>query len=160
MTVSQMVPALTRRRVVAADRAFVLGLVRAERRAALTASGLPAAALAHLVDVQVRAWLAGPGGSGEQHLFEVAGVPVAHLVLAHGPSTRVVWIAVAAEHRRRGVAGAVLRTVLDEASTADRAVDLHVDPANTAAVALYHSLGLRPVGTTGADLHLSTREPS
>lgn len=67
------------------------------------------------------------------HWLELDGRPVAVLrVLAHEPSIAIGRVATAAEHRGRGLAGRLLRLVLEDLEGADRPVVLlgqsHLEP--------------------------------
>ena len=58
---------------------------------------------------------------------------------------RVMDIALLAEHRGRGIGGALMREVLDEAAASDRFVSLHVEEHNPAR-GLYQRLGFTDAG--------------
>ncbi len=57
----------------------------------------------------------------------------------------VMNVAVAPEHRRRGIASALLERLLDEAGRNER-YTLEVRPSNTAAIRMYERFGFRPAG--------------
>lgn len=64
---------------------------------------------------------------------------------------RVLDIAVLAEHRRKGVARAVLGQVFARASAVGKSVGLSVWHANAPAIALYREFGFVPASTDAAE---------
>ena len=61
---------------------------------------------------------------------------------------RIMDIALLPEHRNRGIGGALVREVLDEAAATQRFVSLHVE-ANNPARGLYQRMGFRDAGDVG-----------
>lgn len=106
-----------------------------------------------LLEMQYHGFRSSLSVEGLEHQTWWSGAePVARLVLAHTPDTvHVQWVAVAPEHRSRGVGRAVLGPVLDRAEAEGRDVTLRVDPHNAPALALYRHLGFVVDATGPAD---------
>lgn len=84
-------------------------------------------------------------GTSEQ-IIEADGVAVGSCWISEtAEELRIVDLAVLAEHRRQGVARAVLRELGAEAAGRGKPVRLSVWQDNVVAQALYLSLGFRPV---------------
>lgn len=82
-------------------------------------------------------------------VVEVDGERVGRLdVDRSGAAIHVVDLALLAGHRGRGIGGALLRAVLEEADAAGRAVTIYVEQGNPAR-RLYERLGFRAVDSTG-----------
>jgi ribosomal protein S18 acetylase RimI-like enzyme len=145
----------TRRSVTAADDALAARLF-AQSRPDLEA--LPPDVRGPLLAVQVRAQLAQHAAAFPAASHEVVvadGVDVGRLVVATGDTeARVVDIVIDREHRRRGIATAVLSEVIATADECGRSVGLSVWAANDGALALYSSLGFDVVGSDSTHLHL------
>ena len=62
--------------------------------------------------------------------------------------TRVMDITLLPEHRGRGLGGALMRALLDEAAAAGRSVSIHVERYNPA-IRLYERLGFQAKGEDG-----------
>ena len=87
--------------------------------------------------------------ASREHLIFVGDRPVGWAVLDRtGPTWHCADIAIAAEHRRRGIARHVLRAFQNEAAAAQCGVSLMVLRTNAAAHALYDDLGFRITGGT------------
>lgn len=135
-------PSTVRRRATTDDGAFVDGLLLADARAGLAL--VPEPLRSDLAAMQVRARRAGYATdwpAAVDWILEVDGRPVGRLLCADdGDSVHVVDVRVASAVRGRGVGGAALRSLLEDADASGRAVTLRVAPGNPA-VALYRRLG-------------------
>lgn len=97
--------------------------------------------------------------ASREHLILVGDRPVGWVVLDRTvPTWRCVDIAIAAEHRRQGIARGVLRAFQDEAGAAHCAVSLMVLRSNASARALYDDLGFRITGGTETHWLMEWRE--
>lgn len=81
-------------------------------------------------------------------VVEERGVIVGHSVMTAGAGeSHVLNLCIAPERRRNGLARALLHHLLEEARTAGAQIMLlEVRPSNTAAIALYESLGFGRIG--------------
>lgn len=122
---------------------------------------LPAEARTTILDLQLRAQhrqqdADHPGCRREIVMSD--GAPVGLLVSDRDPgAVHVLDIAIAADHRGRGLGSMVLTGLLEEARASDREVTLQVWAANTGARRLYERLGFgyaEPATDTG---HLRMR---
>jgi ribosomal protein S18 acetylase RimI-like enzyme len=87
-------------------------------------------------------------------VIEVDGEPAGRLYVHRGPrDIRIMDIALAPGFRGRGIGGALLRSLIDEASASGRKLSIHVE-VNNPARRLYERLGFRPVGKHGVYLLL------
>jgi ribosomal-protein-alanine N-acetyltransferase len=79
---------------------------------------------------------------------DASGTLVGYLILSrYVDAWHVMNVAVAPDHRRRGVASALLQGLLEEtADDAQRGYTLEVRVSNDAAIALYERFGFRPAG--------------
>ena len=87
--------------------------------------------------------------AAQNRCYLVAGDPIVGFggVMVVGEEAHVTNLLVAPQHRRRGVARALLARLVDEAvEMGARHLTLEVREGNIAARALYSSLGLAPVG--------------
>jgi ribosomal protein S18 acetylase RimI-like enzyme len=88
-----------------------------------------------------------------------AGILLANPIVSVEHGGAALWIEelyVVPERRRRGVARALLRLVVDEArANGMRAVELEVVPTQAAALALYASLGFQPVDRRRIELPIA-----
>lgn len=83
-------------------------------------------------------------------VIEYDGRAIGRLYLARWATEhRIVDIAFMPEHRRKGLGGALLRDLLDEAAAAGKAVTIHVEKFNPA-MSLYRRLGFIAVSEHGA----------
>jgi len=64
---------------------------------------------------------------------------------------RIIDIALLTEYRGRGIGGALMQDILDEAATEDKPVRIHVE-CNNPALHLYHRLGFREIEDQGVYL--------
>ena len=102
-----------------------------------------AALLAMQYHAQGAAYRQGFPGSGYEVIL-LGDQPIGRLfVHRDAGAIRVVDIGLLPEYRNRGIAGALLEAVLDEAAESGKPVRLHVDSSNRA-VRLYERLGFRP----------------
>jgi ribosomal protein S18 acetylase RimI-like enzyme len=74
-----------------------------------------------------------------------------------GPAWHCVDLAIAAEHRRLGIATRVLRDWQQDAAAAGRGITLSVLHSNAAARALYERLGFRVAGQTDTHSQMEWR---
>lgn len=146
------------------DTAVRERLFTAERRHEMLSLGWPEARAEAMVAMQYHGFTSqlaqiGAHTALDESTWALDGQGVAHLITStRDDQVRVVWVAVDGEHRGRGIARHLLTPVLTTAHAAGLPVTLHVDPANTAARALYARLGFTeaPGGESAADLFLST----
>lgn len=156
-------PSLSLRRADSSDEALLLRIFAEAHCAGFDLLGLEPAALEALIRMQFQArraqYQAQPGAV--EYLIGRAGgpdeAPVGACWLSHSAEQlRVLDIAVLAEHRRRGVARAVLTELCAQAVAAGQVVRLSVWHQNAAARELYRTLGFVPdlaAGGSEADLH-------
>jgi ribosomal protein S18 acetylase RimI-like enzyme len=133
-------------RVFASDRALLLGLVDwdDDQKAALLRMQFVAQNASYRQ--------AFPGSAYEVILKD--GEPAGRLFVHRGTDLiRVVDIGLLPEHRNRGIGGALLKAVLDEAAEADKTVRLRVESLNRA-VRLYKRLDFASIGTDGAHIEM------
>ncbi len=120
---------------------------------------LPADLRGELLDLQQRAQHAEHAAAypGATHDIVVAnGVDVGRIILDVSiAETRVVDLVVARDHRRRGIATAVLADVLAQADDSACPVVLSVWPTNHPAIDLYTGLGFETVAGDG--VHVAMR---
>ena len=82
-------------------------------------------------------------------LIEQHGAPIGRIYLDLGiDELRLMEISLLPELRGRGLGGAMLQRMIDEADRLGLAVGLHVE-AHNPAVRLYHRLGFRKIETRG-----------
>ncbi|MFC5676804.1 GNAT family N-acetyltransferase [Aeromicrobium endophyticum] len=155
VTASPLTGGIVRRPATTADDALVARLF-AESRPDLDA--LPADVRGPLLALQVNAQLADYAATYPAASHEVVvadGTDVGRVVVATGDSeTRVVDIVIGREHRRRGIASAVLSDVIATADEHGHPVVLSVWATNHGARALYTALGFDVVDSDGTHLHL------
>ena len=85
-------------------------------------------------------------------VIEVEGVRAGRLYLSTtAQESRIIDIAIAPEHRNRGIGTSLIQTILRNASEAGRVVTIHVELDNQAR-RLYDRLGFEPVEQHGAYL--------
>lgn len=88
----------------------------------------------------------------EYLVIDLDDTPIGRLYLdRRGPELRIVDIALFSEHRGRGIGGAVLSDLIDEATIGGVPVRIHVERDNPA-LALYRRLGFREIGDEGVYL--------
>lgn len=146
---------IVRRPVVPADDGLVARLF-AESRPDLDA--LPTDVRGPLLALQVKAQRADYAATypAANHEVVVAdGTDVGRVVVSTGDAeTRVVDLVIGLEHRRRGIASAVLSDVIATADRLGHPVLLSVWATNHGALALYAALGFDVVDSDGTHLHL------
>jgi ribosomal protein S18 acetylase RimI-like enzyme len=157
-------PTLSLRPVDTGDEALLLRIFAESHCAGFELLGLEPAALAGLVGMQFEARRAQyrmyPGAA--EYLIcrgigtaDTAAIPVGTCWLSDSAEQlRVLDIAVLTEHRRRGVARAVLTELCARASAAGKPVGLSVWHENAPARELYRALGFVP------DLTAPSGEPA
>jgi ribosomal protein S18 acetylase RimI-like enzyme len=142
---------LTLRPAVAADEGLVRRIFAESHCSGFELMGLEPAALAGLVGMQFQArqaqYRAHPGAV--EYLICQGTGPDAEVLGGcwlgdTDEQLRVLDIAVLAEHRRRGVARAVLSALCDRAATDGKPVRLSVWHDNGPALELYRTLGFTP----------------
>ncbi|GAA1543989.1 GNAT family N-acetyltransferase [Nocardioides humi] len=150
------------RPVTDTDDAFLLALYGEIRAAELDQvawePGQREAFLRMQLDLQTSQYRAAhPQGSFD--LVEVEGRPAGRLYVSRRPDDiRIVDVALTAEFRGRGIGGALVSRVIDEATASGRSTSIHVEVHNPAA-RLYQRLGFRPVARRGVYV-LMERSPS
>ena len=86
--------------------------------------------------------------------------PIGRLYVARWrEEIRIMDIALLPEHRNRGIGGALLRDLLEEAAATSRRLTIHVERYNPA-LRLYRRLGFESVGETGVYLLLALDPPT
>jgi ribosomal protein S18 acetylase RimI-like enzyme len=138
------------RPVTDADRPFLLELYAGVRA--------PELALVPWDDATKRAFVAQQFAAQDAHyrahypgatldVVEVAGAPAGRLYVHRDErDVRIMDIALAPEHRGRGIGTALLRALIAEAGA--RTLSIHVEAGNPAR-RLYERLGFRPAGEHG-----------
>ncbi|HST47480.1 GNAT family N-acetyltransferase [Jatrophihabitans sp.] len=135
------------------DQAVLLRVFTEAHCAGFELLGMEPAALAGLVGMQYRArqaqYSAAHPEAVEYLICGSDGSPVGSCWLDDTPGQlRVLDIAVLREHRRRGIARAVLGSLCEQAAAAGKPVRLSVWHENVAALELYRSLGFTtPAGS-------------
>jgi ribosomal protein S18 acetylase RimI-like enzyme len=93
-------------------------------------------------------------------VIEIGGEPAGRLYVHRGErDVRIVDIALLPEFRGRGVGGAVVEALIEEAGTSGRSLSIHVE-ANNRARTLYDRLGLVQAGAHGVYLLMEWRQPN
>jgi len=154
LQLSQGAPVL--RPADASDQAVLLQAFTQAHCAEFELLGLEPAALAGLVGMQYRArqaqYSSAHPDAVEYLICGSDGNPVGSCWLDDSPAQlRVLDIAVLREHRRRGIARAVLDELCEQAAAAGKPVRLSVWHQNVAALELYRSLGFT-APAAGGDL--------
>jgi ribosomal protein S18 acetylase RimI-like enzyme len=138
------------RPVTDADRPFLLELYAGVRA--------PELALVPWDDATKRAFVGQQFAAQDAHyrahypgatldVVEVGGAPAGRLYVHRGEQeVRIMDIALAPEHRGRGIGTALLRALIAEAGA--RTLSIHVEAGNPAR-RLYERLGFRPAGEHG-----------
>jgi ribosomal protein S18 acetylase RimI-like enzyme len=144
------------RPVTDADRPFLLELYAGVRA--------PELALVPWDEATKRAFVAQQFAAQDAHyrahypgatldVVEVGGAPAGRLYVHRGEhDVRIMDIALAPEHRGRGIGTALLRALIAEAGA--RTLSIHVEAGNPAR-RLYERLGFRPAGEHGVYLLLT-----
>jgi ribosomal protein S18 acetylase RimI-like enzyme len=140
------------RPAVAADIPFMSGLFASIREEELGLVGWDGeqkgALLAMQYEAQSRAYREGYPDSGHQIVL-CEGRPIGRIFVDRGREAfRIVDIALLRAYRNRGIGGALVRGVQDEAARAGVPVRLSVQQANPAQ-RLYRRLGFSPVADRG-----------
>jgi ribosomal protein S18 acetylase RimI-like enzyme len=82
-------------------------------------------------------------------VIEQDGVEIGRLYVDRRPDEiRIIDIALMPEHRKKGIGGAILQSLLNEAKAANNKVGIHVEH-NNPAMGLYKRLGFQPVSDEG-----------
>lgn len=82
-------------------------------------------------------------------IVESDGEPAGRLYIEEWPSEqRIIDIAMLPRFRGRGLGGALLRDIMDDAGSRNKAVGIHVEKANPA-MRLYHRLGFETLEDKG-----------
>jgi ribosomal protein S18 acetylase RimI-like enzyme len=147
---------VTRRPATPGDRAFLLRLYGELRGPELEAAGLPVeqrgAFVAQQFEAQSRHYETYRDTTYE--IVLVDGEPAGRLIVARRPEElRVVDVALLPEHRGRGIGGALLGALLEEADARGVKASIHVERFNPAQ-RLYARLGFRLVSEAGVYLLL------
>ncbi len=147
---------------VEADAAFRLALFRASRGPGWDMVALPAALLDQIMEQQFHAQAQGYRMAYPEARLEIVTVeevPVGRLATdRRADALHLIDIALAPEHRGRGLGEAILRQLMDEAAALAVPLTLQVAQDNLAAQRLYRRLGL--VATSATETHLSLRWPA
>ncbi len=89
------------------------------------------------------------------YVIEVDGDPVGRLrVVRTGSSVELAGLQLLPHVQSRGIGSAIVRQLMDEATTAGLAFELEVEKDNPRARALYERLGMHLVGENDTDHHL------
>ena len=141
---------MTRRPAVAEDEAFIRALIVQMVSDELLAYAWPEAMRGPLLDMQYRARMAGMKVSfpGAEHEIILAdGEAAGWMVTARGDDAiTLADIAVAPEHRGKGLAAAAIGELLAESKRTGKPVELQVTSMNPA-IRLYERLGFRKTGS-------------
>lgn len=153
---SEAGPSVTLRPAADGDRPFMLRVYASIREPELDGSGLPreqwGAFIEHQFQAQSHAYAGYRDTSFEVVLVD--GEPAGRLIVARWPEElRVVDIALLPEYRGRGIGGALMREVIEEAEERGVKTSIHVERFNPAQH-LYTRLGFRMVSETGVYLLL------
>jgi ribosomal protein S18 acetylase RimI-like enzyme len=144
-------PSVTLRPAADEDRPFMLRVYASIREPELEKSGLPreqwGAFVEHQFQAQSHAYANYRDTSFEVVLVD--GEPAGRLIIARWPEElRVVDIALLPAYRGRGIGGALMREVIEEAEERGVKTSIHVERFNPAQH-LYTRLGFRMVSETG-----------
>jgi ribosomal protein S18 acetylase RimI-like enzyme len=144
-------PSVTLRPATDEDRPFLLRVYASTREPELEAAGMPSeqrrAFVAQQFEAQSHAYAAYRDTSFE--IVLVDGEPAGRLIVARWPEElRVVDIALLPEYRGRGIGGALMREVIEEAEERGVKTAIHVERFNPAQ-RLYARLGFRLVSEDG-----------
>jgi ribosomal protein S18 acetylase RimI-like enzyme len=133
------------------DLPFLVRLYGSTREPELEASGLPRAQWGAFVEHQFAAQ-SRHYESYEDTSYDVVlvdGQPAGRLIVARWPEElRVVDIALLPAHRGRGIGGALMRALIEEADRCGVKASIHVERFNPAQ-RLYARLGFRAVAEAG-----------
>lgn len=155
-------PRFALRPEVEADAAFRLALFRASRGPGWDSVALPAALLDQIMEQQFHAQTRGYRMAYPDARLEIVTVdeiPVGRLATdRRADALRLIDIALAPEHRGRGLGEAILRRLMDEAAALTVPLTLQVAQDNLAAQRLYLRLGL--MATSATETHLSLCWPA
>ncbi len=156
-------PRVTLRPRRPADEPFLRRLYHSVRRDEVAASGFgPDFARTFLDDqfkLQTDHFDRAQGARSRFSLVMCKGSAIGRLYLREtDDALHVVDISLLPEWRGRGIGGALLREVLEQAAAAGKSVTLSVDRRNRAQL-LYRRLGFVQAEDTGADLLLRWRAP-
>jgi GNAT superfamily N-acetyltransferase len=131
------------------DAAFVRHLVMEIVADELGAAAWPEALRGPLLDIQYQSRMKGLSENfpdAAQQILRVEGEPVGWIVVARRQDEiRLVDIAIARDHRGKGIGSARIRELLDDADTTGKTVRLSVGVLNPA-VRLYLRMGFRRTG--------------
>jgi ribosomal protein S18 acetylase RimI-like enzyme len=137
--------AVVLRRESPLDREAVDALVTADVAAQFAASGVDPTVIASLLRMQAaarRTQYADAHPDAVAEVIDVAGRTVGVVLTADLPeATRIVDLAIAPDHRRRGIARAVVAQLCRAADARSRVLTLQVWTDNAAAIGLYESAG-------------------
>jgi ribosomal protein S18 acetylase RimI-like enzyme len=151
------------RSVADADRAFLIDVYASVREDELAHLPWDEAIRRAFVEQQFAAQDAHyrahyPGATLD--VIEVDGEPAGRLYVHRGPrDIRIMDIALAPGFRGRGIGGALLRSLIDEASASGRKLSIHVE-VNNPARRLYERLGFGVAEDKGVYLLLERRLPT
>jgi ribosomal protein S18 acetylase RimI-like enzyme len=162
-------PSLSLRPVESSDEALLLRIFAESHCAGFELTGLEPAALAGLIRMQFQARQAQyrmhPGAADYLIRCDGGSADLGEAVLGScwlsdsAEQLRVLDIAVLVEHRRRGIARAVLTQLCARATAAGKPVRLSVWRDNHPAVELYRALGFLPDPTVGGSTGDQHGEP-
>jgi ribosomal protein S18 acetylase RimI-like enzyme len=157
-------PRVTLRPRRPADEAFLRRLYHSVRREEVAATGFGPDFARTFLDDQFRLQTAhfdrAYGGRIRFSLVMCKGSAIGRLYLHEtDDALHVVDISLLPEWRGRGIGGALLRDVLEQAAAGGKGASLSVDKRNSRALALYRRLGFVQADDTGADLLLRWRAP-
>jgi ribosomal protein S18 acetylase RimI-like enzyme len=144
-------PSVALRPAAEGDRQFLLRLYGSTREPELEASGLPreqwGAFVEHQFTAQSRHYESYEDTSYDVVLVD--GEPAGRLIVARWPEElRVVDIALLPAYRARGIGGALMRMLIEEADERSVKTSIHVERFNPAQ-RLYTRLGFRAVAEAG-----------
>ena len=158
------VPAVSLRQIGERDRDFLYAVyegTRAEEMAMVDWSAAETAAFLRMqFEAQHKHYMEHYASSAFDLLLDPeTDAPIGRLYLDRREKEfRIVDIALLPDWRRLGIGGALLRSILDEAGRAGKAVSIHVE-SNNPAMGLYERLGFRHIDTNGV-YHLMEWTPA
>lgn len=144
----------------AADEPLLWDLFCENKAPELAIAGLGAAQLRFLLEMQFRGrqqtYAALYPDAEDSILEDESGQPVGRLLLDRRPERwRIVDIAVAAPHRRKGIATGVLRTCQQQCGPVGARLELEVALGNSTARLLYARLGFQQTAADAVSMQMA-----
>jgi ribosomal protein S18 acetylase RimI-like enzyme len=147
-----MAPAITLRDEQESDEAFVAALYAGSRAREMALVPWPEAQKAAFLRMQFALQRTHYRTHYSYAAFSIVldrDTPIGRFYVQRGPAEiRLIEITLVPDWRRRGIGGALVRDLLDEAAVHGKRVVLHVERENPARC-LYERMGFRPVADVG-----------